>query len=141
MTTKSDKDTLRHAEGRLPGPMTFYASGYSGEQTAILHTFLSSIGYENVPLKICTKNQLTLTLGEALSTDRVDEPLPEGALPYVLVFSGMKPTDVENVLGKFGQNGLPRPIFATTTESNLTFSVKELLKHLLSERHMAATSR
>ena len=136
MTTKEQRDIV-HPD-MLPGPKTFYASGYGSDQVNTLRAFLSQIGYEQVPVQVCTKGHLDLKLEEALTADIADDALPEGALPYVLVISGQEISTVEHLLKRFGQSGLPRPIFATTTENNLSFSVKELLRHLLAERQMAS---
>ncbi len=140
MTTESWKD-LTHRTDTLPGPKAFFACGYGSEQVNMLRTFLDELGYEEVPIRVCRKAHLDHPLAESLAEDVSGALLPEGALPYTLILSGLTPKDVESVLHRFKQVALPRPIFATTTERNLDFTVKTLLRHLLEEKRMAAAGR
>jgi hypothetical protein len=80
---------------------------------------------------------LTGTLEEALSVEDQGAPLKEGDLPYTLIASGLGFDAVRNIMTNFAKNGLPRPIFATTTPTNLQFRVRDLLLHLLEEQRSA----
>lgn len=132
--TDQDWNAISEDEQVFPGPRGFFLSGYDPDQIEIIRAFLDGLGYDNAPLTPCAKEHLDLTLTEAL-TARFDTPLlGQGKLPYVLVMSGVALRDVKNVLDHFSSNGLPRPIFATTTETNLDFTIKQLLRHLLDEQ-------
>lgn len=50
-----------------------------------------------------------------------------------MIFSGIPMETLHAVLDSLRQSQIKRPIIATTTEHNLTFTVKELLMHLLEE--------
>jgi hypothetical protein len=121
----------------LPGPKAFFISGYGPEQLAAVRTFPDSLNYRDIPLRPCTEPQINGTLEEALSAESPDEPLGQGKLPHVLILSGLTFSDVQNIMKNFNGCPVPRPIFGTTTPSNLPFTVKELLLHLLEEQKAA----
>ena len=131
--TENDYREITNDPSTLPGPRAFLVSGYGAEALDTLHTFLATLGYGGVPVKPCTAAQIDETIAEVLAHDTVGPPAGEGALPNVMVFSGMTRQDVGAVMDQFAQSGLKRPIFATTTPTNLGFTVKTLLLHLLEE--------
>ena len=128
---------MKRNDGLFPGPRAFLVSGYDPDQLTALRQFLADIGYGDAPVKPCTAAQIGHPLEKALSEDTEGVPLGQGKLPYALVFSGLSVSDVHAVMDRFSRTGLPRPIFATTTPTNLTFTVKTLLIHLLEEQKMA----
>jgi hypothetical protein len=133
----SEFQKLTRERDAFPGPKTFFVSGYDAAELETLCSFLNSLGYEGVPVKPCSKAQLDDPLETALSADTVGEPLGSDKLPRIMVFSGLTVQDVQTVMARFSVSGLQRPIFATTTPTNLTFSVKTLLIHLLEEQKTA----
>lgn len=125
---------ISNADGAFPGPCAFLAAGYDPEQLSALRNFLDMQGYTNAPIRPCTAEQIGDPLERVLSSETGGVPLGEKKLPYVLVFSGLTYKDVQQVMQHFSTSGLPRPIFATTTPTNLAFTIKELLLHLLEEQ-------
>ena len=132
--TSDDWKNISNDRDRFPGPTAVLVSGYGDAERSTIRRFLDEQGYAAAPLKPCTKAQLDVTLSEVLADETVGEPLGEGVLPYAMVLSGLTYPDVQHVLKQFKTTGLPRPIFATTTETNLSFTVKTLLMHLLEEQ-------
>ncbi|MBN2672791.1 MAG: DUF3783 domain-containing protein [Deltaproteobacteria bacterium] len=130
-------EKLAASERRYPGPNVFFVSGYTQAEADTLQEFLHLLGYENVPVKACTLDQLDTRLNTVLTEETETAPVGEGKLPHAMIFSGMTANDVQLVMRRFSECSLPRPIFATTTPTNLDFTVKELLKHLLAEARAA----
>ncbi|MBN2719346.1 MAG: DUF3783 domain-containing protein [Deltaproteobacteria bacterium] len=133
----SDFQELTNDVRVFPGPRLFLVSGYDADEIESLSGFLEGIGYPGVPVKYCTASGLDSLLETVLSEEALEEPAGKGKLPTVMVFSGMTSADVQTVMGRFKECGLPRPIFATTTPTNLKFTVKTLLQHLLEEQRAA----
>ncbi len=131
--TDNDYSEMTNDPNTFPGPKAFLVSGYGADALGALHMFLATLGYAGVPVKPCTAAQIDNTIAEVLANDTVGPPAGEGALPNVMVFSGMTRQDVGAVMDQFAKSGLKRPIFATTTPTNLGFTVKTLLLHLLEE--------
>ncbi len=134
--TDDDWKKVEEHENQLPGPEAFFISGYDPPQIAELLIFLDALGLAEVPVKPCTEEHLGISLEEALTGESEAPPIGEGKLPHVMVISGLTFTAVQAIMAQFAKNGLPRPIFATSTPSNLRFTVKELLLHLLKEQEM-----
>lgn len=120
-----------------PGPKAFFVSGYGTDQLGELKSFMAELGHDDIPLRPCTQGHLAGTLEEALSGEDQEPPLEEGELPYTLIAAGLGFDAVRNIMTNFAKNGLPRPIFATTTPTNLQFRVRDLLLHLLEEQKSA----
>lgn len=134
--TDNDWKQVEEHENQLPGPEAFFASGYDPPQLQALRGFLDALGLDEVPLKPCTEAHLTDSLESALTGESLLPPIGQGKLPHVLVISGLTFGVVQSIMAQFSTNGLPRPIFAASTSSNLRFTVKELLLHLLQEQEM-----
>jgi hypothetical protein len=117
----------------LPGPKTILLSGFSEEDIdAITRLFTNII--KELSFVYLTREMLNLTLQEVLSAEQPEEiPLNEKEVPRVMIFSGISMESLHTVLDKLRESHIQRPIIATTTEHNLTFTVKELLMHLLEE--------
>jgi hypothetical protein len=135
--TDTDFEPLKNDNRLFPGPRAFLVSGYNSQEVTALSAFLLSLGYHDVPVRPCSESQLNDTLESVLSSDSQDTPAADGALPHVVVCSGMTSADVQTVMRGFSRSGLTRPVFATTTPTNLTFTLKELLRHLLEEQKAA----
>ena len=120
-------------ERLLPGPRAFLVSGYGTDALGTLSAFLETLGYTDVPIKPCTSAQIDDTVQSVLESDTAGPPAGEGKLPNVMVFSGVTRQDVQAVMGRFSESGLPRPIFAVATPTSLGFTAKTLLLHLLEE--------
>ena len=135
--TDSDYQQLKNDNRVFPGPRAFLVSGYNAAELDALTGFLATLGYDGIPAIPCTLSLLDATLETALADETREEMPEDGALPRVMVFSGMTSADVQTVMRAFSQSGLQRPVFATTTPTNMKFTVKELLRHLLEEQRAA----
>lgn len=135
--TDTDFQQMKNDNRIFPGPRAFLVSGYNGQEVSELSAFLDTLGYNGIPIRACGESQLNDTLETVLSSDSPEDPAADGALPHVMVFSGMTSADVQTVMRGFSKSGLRRPVFATTTPTNMTFTLKELLRHLLEEQRAA----
>ncbi len=137
-------DTFRELGGgdrRIPGPSAVLLCGFSVAEAEQVRTALDKAQTGTERLILCTEGMLQKLLAEALEAPVEEEPVPPDRLPRVIVLSGMTERQIELFLGTFGASGLPRPIFATTTEWNLKRKVRDLLVDLLREQRALSGSR
>ncbi|MFW5808773.1 MAG: DUF3783 domain-containing protein [Spirochaetota bacterium] len=127
-------------EQTLPGPPAIFVSGLPEDIDDKLKPLLSEAGIDDIPVIFCTASMMRGTLIQALEDVFTDDPLPPDMLPPVMVFSGITMDQVQSILSGYSRTGLQRPIFATTTDHNLLFTVKELIMHLLEERRQHSSS-
>ncbi len=120
--------------GVLPGPRALFICGFPEKTETIMAEFLKDNGIEDIAVGLCREDSLLEKISTVLSK-KSDYPLiPSEKLPPVMLWSGIEHKELDQSLGNFKDTGLKRPIFATSTEHNLDFTVKELLQHLISEQ-------
>ena len=115
------------------GPQAVLLCGFSSEEIDTIESLLQKIGAGDHRILRCTETMLGRRLGEALETAEEDPPLPPDKLPRAMVLSGLEGRQINELLKRFPSTDLVRPIFSTTTPSNLEFTVRELLVHLIEE--------
>lgn len=121
-------------DGILPGPRAVFVCGYSSISHKILESFLKDQQNSSIEVVPCRDDALDKTIEEVLENQSASEIISQEKLPPVMLWSGISHLELDSILSNFKENGLARPIFATTTTHNLKFSTKELLKHLLDEQ-------
>jgi len=121
-------------EGILPGPRAVFISGFSEESFPVLQEFLAAENIEDITLVACRENMLDQTIGQVLEQPSEEALIPADKLPPVMLWSGIAHKELDHIIRNFVKNGLPRPIFATTTPRNLDFTVKTLMRHLLEDQ-------
>lgn len=126
-------------ETRL-GPAALLVSGFTPEITEKLTTLLQESGMNDHQIVFCTEKMVKQPLGQALEGGD-DEPAAPDKLPRVMVLSGMTGGEIQTLLTRYPQSGLPRPIFAAVTEANLEFPVGKLIMELLKEQRQMSGGR
>ncbi len=116
----------------LPGEKSVFLSGFAESEIEILRPFL--IEFDIDKFVLCSEKMLEMKVRDAFNFS--DKPLDREKLPRIMLISGIEFSRVHEILSSFKNTNLDRPIFATTTEHNLDFTVKELLLHLLEEQKM-----
>ncbi len=122
------------------GPPALLLCGYSSEESLTVVSLLETMDASGYRVVLCTEPMLAQTLEEALSTTSEVQPVPPDKLPRVMVLSGMTGAQVRVFLDRYATTQLPRPILATVTPGNLSFTVRDLLIDLLKE-HRAMTKK
>lgn len=120
--------------GVLPGPRALLICGYTENEQISLKNHLKQKGLASISLQPCRVDSLNHKLKDVLKGESKGELIEAEKLPPVIVWSGIEHSELDSALQDFSASGLKRPIFATATEPNLDFTVKELLNHLLSEQ-------
>lgn len=129
MAFKKVEDT-----GTLPGPRALFICGFPRDAEKIMTDFLKNQGIPDMFIGLCREDSLLSKISQVLSI-KSDSPLiPAEKLPPVMLWSGIEHRELDLGIGNFEETGLKRPIFATSTEHNQEFTVKELLQHLVSEQ-------
>ena len=119
----------------LPGPEALFLCGMdSVSAKEPLLILAENAGFGRPRLVFCTASMIGKPLSEALNASNGEQPLDPEKLPPVCLFSGLEPAPIKEFLENFHTTGLPRPIFATATGSNLNMTVRDLVLHLLEER-------
>jgi Domain of unknown function (DUF3783) len=127
-------------EGGPLGPDAVLLCGYSIEESRGISSLLGRIEASGHRVILCTEAMLGQTLAEALGTADEALPVPPDKLPRVIVLSGMTGEQVRALLDQYSALKLPRPIFATVTPTNRSFTVRDLLVDLLKE-HRAVKAK
>ncbi len=121
-------------EGILPGPKAVLFSGLSDSERETVISFFGEESKDTAFISL-TKPMIEMKLQDVLeSRDTENEILDSKAVPRVLIFSGISMEVLHYLLDKMRNSDMLRPIMATSTEHNLSFTVKELLIHLLEEQ-------
>jgi len=121
-------------QGILPGPRALLVCGYKEDEHLYMESYLKESGIENIQLVPCRFDSLGMKVGEVLSEKSKGDIVAGDKLPPVMVWAGISHEELDSALRDFQKTGLKRPIFATATPSNMNFTVKELLNHLMSEQ-------
>ena len=121
-------------QGTLPGPRALFICGYREDDLLSMESYLKESGIENIQLVPCRSDSLGMKVEDVLLEKSTGDIIAGDKLPPVMVWAGIAHEELDSTLGDFHKTGLKRPIFATATPSNMSFSVKELLNHLLSEQ-------
>lgn len=121
-------------DGTLPGPRAVFVSGYSEESHKVLLDFLEEKEILELDLVPCRIDDLEKKVEEVLENHSEGELVAPEKLPPVMLWSGISHRELDLIIRNFKDNGLPRPIFATTTPHNLEFPIKTLMRHLLEDQ-------
>jgi hypothetical protein len=122
------------SEGILPGPKAVLFSGFSENERETVMGFFGEESKDTAFVSL-TKPMIEMRLQDVLeSNDTENEILDSKAVPRVLIFSGISMEMLHKLIDSIRNSEIPRPIMATSTEHNLSFTVKELLIHLLEEQ-------
>jgi hypothetical protein len=127
-------------KGELPGPRAVFISGYNEVSCQTVDTFLKNRGLTEIAVVPCREDVLDNTLGEILKDSSKAALFPPEKLPQVMLWSGITHQELDSILDGFKETELTRPIFATTTEHNLEFPLKTLLRHLLDDQKAMSRS-
>lgn len=115
--------------------------GYSIKQKTTLAEFFDHIGIPEVQFVMCTEQMIPHKLKEAFEIPDDNPPLPPEKLPRAMILSGFSSENIRDLLDNFSDCEVPRPIFATTTPVNLTFTVRELLIDILEEHKVMSQKK
>ena len=121
-------------EGILPGPRAVFISGFSSEVHKTVSTFLTEMGIVEIHVIPCREDSINLKVSQVLENQSSSPLIPAEKLPPLMMWSGIAHTELDTILGNFSDTGIPRPIFCTSTEHNLEFTIKKLINHLLNEQ-------
>ncbi len=121
-------------EPLLPGPAALLICGFEAAQRRDLGLFLGLLLGREPRLCPVTADSFDRTVGDLLRAPETEDPARKvDGLPHVVLFSGCAMSEARRVLAQWKASELPRPIFSVATESNLDFTVRELLEHLVAE--------
>ena len=125
---------LDDADDVIIGPPALLLCGFERDEGARLGELLHSIGATDHRVVCCTTTMGTWPVSRALTGADDGVLLPVGKVPRIALLSGLNDKQVGEALDRYASTGLPRPIFAVATATNLAFTVVQLLEDLLAER-------
>lgn len=134
MNDPSRFESLEEDDRAVPGPAALLVSGFESDAAALVSALLATLGVSGLRVILVTREMLDEALAAALSAGAQGEPLPAGALPRVVIFSGLSGRQIHSIIDAWPETRLQRPIFASTTPTNLGVVVRNLLRELLSEQ-------
>jgi hypothetical protein len=122
----------RHVQAAT-GPNAVFLSGFDTVESTTVTDILARIGFPDHRIVLCTAAMLSMSLEDALRERSPDTPVSPDALPRIVIVSGVPDQRIKHLLNAYGATDLPSPIWATTTESNLIMTVRNVIRHLLDE--------
>ncbi|OGQ77220.1 MAG: hypothetical protein A2289_24025 [Deltaproteobacteria bacterium RIFOXYA12_FULL_58_15] len=125
---------LDNANQELIGPAGILLCGFSRDEAVKVEQLLRLVVLVEHRVVCCTTTMGTWNVDNALQGDDGGELLPIGKVPRVMLLSGLTDAQVGATLDGYGGTGIERPVFAVATETNLSFTVIQLLEELLAER-------
>ena len=131
---ESGFEALDDANDAITGPPAVLLCGFEHQEATRLKALLHEIGATGHNTICCTTTMGSWPVAQALEGDDGGTLLPVGKVPRVALLSGLTDKQVGEVLDRYGDTGLPRPIFAVATPANLEFTVVQLLEDLMAER-------
>lgn len=132
---------LGGGERRIPGPRAVLLCGFSASEAEEVRALLDKAQTGTERLVLCSEGMLRRPLREVLEASVEEDPVLPERLPRVVLLSGMTEGQIQLFLDAFRASRLPRPIFATTTDSNLERNLREILVDLLQEHRSLTGSR
>lgn len=123
------------------GPPAVLVCGFATNIENTLKKVLVNVGAEEHRVVFCTPEMVKQPLGNALESMDDSTPAEADKLPKAMVLSGLSGSQLQGFLSSYRTSGLPRPIFAAVTPTNLGFPVGTLLVELLSEQRQMSKKR
>jgi hypothetical protein len=108
-----------------------FTFGFTGEESSAIDAALAAIRVP--PPTRLASSQAACRVGDIVERDADGEGSLASSERFVL-FAGLPFEVVGRLVDYFGTIAVPRPIFATVTETSATWTLAELLEHLLEEK-------
>lgn len=133
--TQDDGDFERLDDDDVPGPgpAAVLLCAFEEHETAAVATLLEQIGAGEHQVVHCSTTMGQWPLERALSGGDEGQLLPAGQAPRIMVLSGLSGGQVNGLLDRYRATELPGPVFAMATESNLEWSIIDLMGNLMAE--------
>lgn len=128
-----DFERLDDDDGPGPGPAAVLLCAFEEHETAAVATLLEQIGAGEHLVVHCSTTMGQWPLVRALSGDDGGQLLPAGQAPRIMLLSGLSGGQVNELLDRYRASELPRPVFAMATESNLEWTIIDLMGNLMAE--------
>jgi hypothetical protein len=134
MTEEAHFEHLDENDLPVEGPAALLLGGFDPEALPAVQALLAEVGATGHRVLLVSRDMLGGTLGAALSTEMPGDPLPAEALPRVAILSGLSGRQIHAIIDSWPVTGLWRPIWASTTPTNLGFGLRDLFRELLAEQ-------
>lgn len=134
MTDEARFEPLDDDDQPGEGPAALLLAGFDPDALGPVTTLLAEVGAPGHRVILVSREMLAGTLGAALSAQTPGEPLPADALPRVAILSGLSGRQIHGLIDSWPVTGLWRPLWASTTPTNLGLGLRDLLRELLAEQ-------
>ncbi|WP_373498473.1 DUF3783 domain-containing protein [Desulfococcus sp.] len=129
-----DFQAVGTSDERMFGPRKIIVCGFSAEEQDTFGKMAAAVGMADMPLVFAGEGEADDALGEIVD-------LPQGTglgrasvLERAVILSGLTERELHAVMAGYRGMELPRTLWATLTESSVTWPLSELLKELAAER-------
>ena len=131
---ESDFEAIGTSEERMFGPRAFLACGFDPTEQKQLLLVLDDAGVGDVPVCFASDADVNQPL-ELLASRAVTSGLGQTCgLARAVVLSGATEAELHRVMGAYRHRGMPRPLWATMTETSAAWSLQDLVAELGAER-------
>jgi hypothetical protein len=132
IVSDSEFQPIGTGDERMFGPRAFVVSGFEASEQALFLRVLQDAGVGEVPVCFAGHEESQQQLG-VLAASPQPAPRPS-ALARAVVLSGATEAELHRVMSAYRTRGLPRPLWATLTQTSADWTLAELLEELAAER-------
>lgn len=121
-------------DDRMFGPQAVVATGFAGQEHTTVLDALQSVGLGGVPVCFARGAQGRERIGNLISIVMTTGQGTTSDLPRAVIVSGLTGGELHALISRYRESGLPRPLWATVTETSIEWLLSELLSELEAER-------
>ena len=105
--------------------------GYTDEEQVLINQRLSEIGVP--PPTRLEKRHGSVVIGDLLGRGRIGNEEFD-CREHLVLFYNLSETGVRSLMRVFKSLEIPKPIFAIVTETSITWTLEQLMEHLIEEK-------
>ena len=132
MEKKAEFSKIDKSDRKMYGPRGLLVCGYPLEEREhFLGLVKKTLG--DIPVIFGVNTSIDITLEDMFTKDHnsgLDHP---SDLPRTVIMSGLSQNELHTLMGAYRKGGLPRQLWATLTPISESWTLKALLRELLSE--------
>lgn len=127
-----------YSDARMFGPSKILVCGFPATSHEPLVGMLTKAGVGNLPIVFVTPDLSEKRLGELVELPGDSGFQIDSDLEPAVILSGLTENELQAILQNYRQSfqalELPKPLWATVTETSVNWSLKDLLNELVAER-------
>jgi hypothetical protein len=133
IVSESEFQPVGTSDDRMFGPRAFVVSGFEPSEQESFLRVLRDACVDDVPVCFAGDREVHERLG-SLAASVQPTRQSRSNLARAVVLSGATEAELHRVMSAYRSHGLPRPLWATLTETSAEWTLGDLLEELAAER-------